>query len=39
MREEALWLVKALCPGVGKCQDREAGVDWLVSREREDGIR
>jgi hypothetical protein len=34
MRGEALGLVKAQCPGVGECQDREAGVGGLVSRER-----
>jgi hypothetical protein len=38
MRGEALGLVKALCPGVGECQDREAGVGGLVSRERRDGM-
>ena len=34
MREEALGLVKAQCPSVGECQDREAGVDELVSKGR-----
>jgi hypothetical protein len=34
MRGEALGLVKALCPSVGECQDRETGVIGLVSRER-----
>ena len=29
---------KARCPSVGECQDREAGVGGLVSRERGDGI-
>jgi hypothetical protein len=37
MREEALGLVKAWCPSVGECQDREAGVGALVSRGRGDG--
>jgi hypothetical protein len=32
MRGEALGLVKAQCPSVGECQDREAGVGGLVSR-------
>ena len=30
--------VKASCPSVWKCQDREAGVGELVSRGREEGI-
>ena len=34
MRGEALGLVKALCPSVGECQDREAGVGGLVIRGR-----
>jgi hypothetical protein len=34
MRGEALGLVKARCPSVGKCQDREAGVVGLVSKGR-----
>jgi hypothetical protein len=34
MREEVLRLVKARCPSVGKCQDREVGVGELVSRGR-----
>jgi hypothetical protein len=34
MTGEALGLVKVLCHGVGECQDREAGVDGLVSRRR-----
>ena len=38
MRGEALGLVKAQCPSVGECQDREAGVGGLVSRGRRDGI-
>ena len=32
MRGEALGLVKALCPSVGECQDREAGGGGLVTR-------
>jgi hypothetical protein len=36
MRGEALCLVRTLCPGVGQCQDREAGVGGLVSRGRGD---
>jgi hypothetical protein len=32
MRGEVLGLMKARCPSVGECQDREAGVDGLVSR-------
>jgi hypothetical protein len=35
MGGEALGPVKARCPSVGKCQDREAGVRGLVSRDRE----
>jgi hypothetical protein len=35
MRGEAIGLVKAHCPSVGECQDREAGVGELVSRGRE----
>jgi len=38
MRGEALGLLKALCPSVGECQDRETGVGRLVSRRRGDGI-
>jgi hypothetical protein len=34
MRGEALGLVKALCPSVGECQDRETRVGGLVSRGR-----
>jgi hypothetical protein len=36
MRGKALGLVKALCPSVGECQDRDAGVGELVSRGRGD---
>jgi hypothetical protein len=35
---EALGPKKAQCPRVWECQDREAGVGWLVSRDRGDGI-
>ena len=38
MRGEALGLVKARCPSIGECQDREAGVGGLMSRRRGDGI-
>ena len=38
MRGEALDPVKALCPSVGECQDREARVGGLVSQGRVDGI-
>jgi hypothetical protein len=38
MRGEVLGPVKAQCPSVGECQDREAGVGGLVSRGREDEI-
>jgi hypothetical protein len=38
MRGETLGPVKARCPSVGECQDREAGVGGLVCRGREDGI-
>ena len=38
MGGEALGPVKAQCPSVGECQDREVGVGGLVSRGREDGI-
>jgi hypothetical protein len=33
MGEEALGPVNDLCPRVGECQDWEAGVSGLVSRE------
>jgi hypothetical protein len=36
--EEALGPVKARCPHVGECQDREEGMVGLVSRGRVDGI-
>jgi hypothetical protein len=38
MGGEALGLVKARCPSVGECQDRETGVDGLVSRGTVDGM-
>jgi hypothetical protein len=38
MRGEALGLVKAQCPIVGECQDREAVVGGLVSRVMGDGM-
>jgi hypothetical protein len=34
MGGEALGLVKARCPSVGECHDREVGVGGLVSRRR-----
>jgi hypothetical protein len=30
--------VKARCPSIGECQDRDVGVGKLVSRGRVDGI-
>jgi hypothetical protein len=36
--EEALGLVKVLCPSIGECQGQEAGVGGLGSRWRRDGI-
>jgi hypothetical protein len=36
MRGETLGPVKARCPSVGECQDREAGVGGLVCRRRGD---
>jgi hypothetical protein len=38
MGGEALGLVKARCPSVEECQDREERVSGLVSRGRVDGI-
>ena len=38
MGGEALCPVKAQCPSVGECQDREVGVGMLVIMERVDGI-
>ena len=38
MRGESLGLVKARCPSVGECQDREAGVGGLVNRGRRNVI-
>ena len=37
--KRGLWSVKAWCPNVGECQDREAGVGGLVTKESGDGIR
>jgi hypothetical protein len=39
MRGEALDPVKARCPSVGECQDREVEVGELVNRERRNGMR
>ena len=38
MSGEALGIVKARCPSVGECQDREVGVGRSVSKGRKDGI-
>jgi hypothetical protein len=38
MVEKAVGPVKAPCPSIGECQDREAGVAGLVSRGRREGI-
>jgi hypothetical protein len=38
MRGEALGLVKAQCPSIGECQDREAEVGMLVSMGTRDRI-
>jgi hypothetical protein len=38
MGGEALSLVKAGCPSVGECQDREVRMDGLVSSGRGNGI-
>jgi hypothetical protein len=38
MGGEALGPVKAQCPSVVECQDWEAGVGGLVSRERVEGM-
>ena len=38
MGEEALGPVKDLCPRVGECQDWEARVSGLVSREGGQGM-
>ena len=37
--ERPLSSVKTRCPSVGECQDREAGVGGLVTKESGDGIR
>jgi hypothetical protein len=39
MGGEALSPVKVLFPCIGECQDQEAGVGGLVSRERSEGNR
>jgi hypothetical protein len=39
VRGEALGPVKDQCLSVGECQDREAGVGGLVSREKGDDMR
>jgi hypothetical protein len=39
MGGEALGHVKVLCPGIGECQDQEAGVGGLGSRGRREGDR
>ena len=38
MRGEALGLMKAQCPSVGECQEREEGGGGLVSKGRGNGI-
>ena len=38
MRGETLGPVKAQCPSVGDCQDREVGVGGLVIRRRGMGM-
>jgi hypothetical protein len=38
MRREALSPVKAQCPSVRECHDRDMGVGGLVSRGKGDGI-
>jgi hypothetical protein len=38
MGEEALGLVKILCPNIGECQGQEVGVGGLGSRGRKEGI-
>jgi hypothetical protein len=38
MGEEALGLVKVLCPSIGECQGQEAGVGGLENRKRREGI-
>ena len=35
MAGEALGPVKTQCSSIGECQDREAGMGWLMSKERE----
>jgi hypothetical protein len=38
MGGEALGPVKFLCSNIGECQDQEAGVGGLLSRERHRGF-
>jgi hypothetical protein len=38
MRGEALGFVKALCPSVGECQDKNAVVGGLAGRGKRDGM-
>jgi hypothetical protein len=38
MGEEALSLVKILCPSIEECQGQEVGVGGLGSRGREEGF-
>ena len=38
MGGDVLGPVKAPCPSVGECQDREVGVGGLVSRGQGEGI-
>jgi hypothetical protein len=38
MEGKALGPVKAECPSIGECQDREAGVGDLMSRGRGKGL-
>jgi hypothetical protein len=38
MGGEAIGLVKVLCPNIGECQDKEAGVGGLGSRGKGEGI-
>ena len=38
MEEEALGLVKVLCPSIGECQGQEVGVGRLWNRGRGEGM-
>jgi hypothetical protein len=38
MGEEALGLMKVICPSVGECQGQEEGVGVLVNRGKGEGI-